>query len=252
MKKIIIVTMLTLCMSLMSVCVSVAESFPVLMYHNVCEDEALVQRDETVHITVSRLAEHFTALKGAGYNPISLEEYYLYRTKGAKLPDKPVLITFDDGYISNYTIAYPMLREYGFKAVIFVIASRMGADNIEFPHFSWAQAREMESSGIVEIESHSFTHPDFSLLSYTQTVMEMRLAKFAIESNLGKECRFFAYPYGRMNMSSTAVGKAAGYDIILVGRDINADTANENLYELPRYSVRGSWTAERLLDLISE
>ncbi len=252
MKKIIFITMLTLCMSFVSLVSDASESFPVLMYHNVCDDESLVLKDETVHITRQRLAEHFTALKNAGYNSISLEDYYLYRTKGAKLPENPVLITFDDGYISNYTIAYPMLRQYGFKAVIFVIASRMGADNIEFPHFSWAEAREMEESGIVEIESHSFTHPDFSRLSYTQTVVEMRLAKYAIEANLGKKCRFFAYPYGKLNMSSTAVGKAAGYDIILVGRDVNADTDNENLYELPRYSIRGSWTAEKLLDLISE
>lgn len=252
MRKIIFITMLTLCMSLVSICSYASESFPVLMYHNVCDDEALVQKDETVHITRQRLAEHFTALKNAGYNAISLEDYYLYRTKGTELPEKPVLISFDDGYISNYTVAYPMLRDYGFKAVIFVIASRMGADNIEFPHFSWAQAREMENSGLVEIESHSFTHPDFSKLTYTQTVVEMRLAKFAIEANLGKECRFFAYPYGKMNMSSTAVAKAAGYDAVLVGRDINADTDDENLYELPRYSVRGSWTAEKLMNLIAE
>lgn len=250
MKKLIFNAILTLCMCFVTVCACASESFPVLMYHNVCDDESLVERDETVHITKERLAEHFTALKEAGYNTISLEEYYLYRTKGEKLPDNPVLITFDDGYISNYTIAYPMLRDYGYKAVIFVIASRMGADNIEFPHFSWAQAREMERSGLIEIESHSFTHPDFFNLSYTETVSEMRLAKYAIESNLGKKCRFFAYPYGKMNMASTAVGKAAGYDMIFVGGDINADTANENLYELPRYSIRGSWTAEKLLDLI--
>ena len=194
-----------------------AGRFPVLMYHNVTKDQSLVARDDTVHITPYTLEEHLKALADAGYNAVSMEEYYMYRTEGTALPKNPVLITFDDGYVGNYEYAYPLLKKYNTKAVIFVITSRVGARYTEFPHFSWIQAREMEKSGLVEIESHSYSHPDFSDLTYDETVLEMRLARYQIETNMNKKCRFFAYPYGKTSGVSTFVAQNAGYDMVLVG-----------------------------------
>lgn len=227
-----------------------AGKFPVLMYHNVTKNPMLVAHDDTVHITAGMLEEHFKALSDAGYNAISLEDYYLYRKGEKELPSNPVLITFDDGYTSNYEYAYPLFKKYNMKAVIFVITSRMGATYTEFPHFSWTQAREMENSGLVEIESHSFSHPDFSTLNYAETVLELRLAKYSIEKNLNKKCRFFAYPYGQMNAFSTNVAANAGYSMVCVGREKSADLSEENLFEIPRYTVRGSYSGKDLIELI--
>lgn len=250
MKNKIFSIILAFLLTFFSMTTYAADKLPVLMYHNVTEDVSLAHTSPDVHITPQTLEEHFAYLKSAGYNTISAEEYLSYRQNGTPLPENPVIITFDDGYISNYEIAYPLLKKYNFKAVIFVIASRMGASNVEFPHFSWEEAREMEQSGLVEIESHSYTHPDFSTLTYAQTVLEMRLARYAIEMNLNKKCRFFAYPYGKMNFSSTDVAKAAGYDIVFVGREKNADLANENLYELPRHIAKGTYTGEDIINMI--
>lgn len=250
MKKIILSLLLTVLILHPALASYAQDTLPILMYHNVTTDYSLIEKDPDVHITASDLEEHLVALISAGYNTISLEDYYSYRRGEKNLPKNPVIITFDDGYISNYELAYPLFQKYNLKATIFVIASRMGAHNVEFPHFSWEEAREMEKSGLIEIESHSFTHPDFSTLSYAQTVVEMRLARFAIEANLGKKCRFFAYPYGKMNMSSTAVAKAAGYEMVFVGRDKNADISNENLFELPRYTIKGTHSGEDIINLI--
>jgi len=250
MKRIFSLLLVTLLMTFTSLGVYAKDTFPIIMYHNVTNDPELVKKDDTVHITADTLESHFIALKNAGYNAISMNDYYLYRTQGKTLAPNPVLITFDDGYISNYEIAYPMLQEHKLKATIFVIASRMGADNVEFHHFTWDQAREMDKSGFVEIESHTFTHPDFSKINYSQSVVEMRLSKFAIETNLGRPCRFFAYPYGKMNQWSTLVANKAGYKMVCVGRDVNASLLDENPYELPRYTVRGTWSGEELIDII--
>ena len=250
MKKIII--SLILIFLFVSPSVYAQSEFPVLMYHNVTFDTTLVESDPDVHITPDTLDEHFKYLKLYGYNPISLKEYFSYRQNGTALPENPVIITFDDGYISNYEVAYPLLKKYNYKAVIFVITSRMGDHNVKFPHFSWEEAREMEKSGLVEIESHSHTHPDFSLLNFSQTVLEMRLARYSIETNLNKKCRFFAYPYGKMNFSSSDIAKAAGYNMVFVGRNKNADLQNENLYELPRYTVKGTYSGEDIINMIKK
>lgn len=250
MKKIII--SLILIFLFISPSVYAQSEFPVLMYHNVTFDTTLVESDPDVHITPDTLDEHFKYLKLYGYNPISLKEYFSYRQNGTALPENPVIITFDDGYISNYEVAYPLLKKYNYKAVIFVITSRMGDYNVRFPHFSWEEAREMEKSGLVEIESHSHTHPDFSLLNFLQTVLEMRLARYSIETNLNKKCRFFAYPYGKMNFSSSDIAKAAGYNMVFVGRNKNADLQNENLYELPRYTVKGTYSGEDIINMIKK
>ena len=228
-----------------------AGKFPVLMYHNVTTDKSLVANDDTLHITPDTLEEHLIALSDAGYTPVSFEEYYLYRMAGADLPENPILITFDDGYSGNYDYAYPLLKKYNTKAVIFVITSRMGARYTEFPHFSWDEAREMEDSGFVEIERHSYSHPDFSSLTYAETVLEMRLAKYQIETNMNKKCRFFAYPYGKINPSSTLVAQKAGYSMVLVGREKSGDLSEENVFEIPRFTVRGTYSGDDLVELIS-
>ena len=126
----------------------------------------------------------------------------------------------------------------------------MGANYTDFPHFSWADAREMEDSGLIEIESHSYSHPDFSGLTYGETVLEMRLARYQLETNMNKKCRFFAYPYGKTNVSSTFVAQNAGYSMVLVGREKCSDLSEENIYEIPRYTVRGTYSGEELIKLI--
>lgn len=82
--------------------------------------------------------------------------------KGEALPEKPVVITFDDGYQSNYEYAYPILKKYGMKATIFVIGSSVGKDEYKdtglpmLPHFGVSEAREMENSGLISIQSHTY------------------------------------------------------------------------------------------------
>jgi len=233
-----------------SVSVYAENKLPILMYHNITEDASLIEDASSVQITPEVFEEHIVALKEAGYTSISLKEYYDHCTNGVTLPEKPVIITFDDGYISNYKYAYPILKNHGQKAVIFVITSRMGATDVDFHHFTWEEAAEMENSGYIEIESHSHNHPDFSVLSNFKTILEMRVAKYLIETNLKKECKFFAYPYGKINSLSSSVAKLAGYHMAFVGGDEAAGADIVNSYEVPRYTVHGTYSGEELISLI--
>ena len=134
-----------------------AVQVPILLYHNFVEDS----EGSPYSVPISRLEDHLLALRDAGYETVSLEDLSRYVNEGAPLPDKPVVITFDDGYLSNYTLAYPLLQKYQMKATIFVIGKSIGWDTYVdgqpmTPHFTLEQAQEMEASGLVSIHSHGY------------------------------------------------------------------------------------------------
>ena len=97
---------------------------PILMYHNITDDYP----EETVgaNITPERFERHIKTILDYGYNPIKLTEYYAYLTGNGTLPENPIIITFDDGYLSNYEIAYPLLKKYNIPASIFIVTSTVG------------------------------------------------------------------------------------------------------------------------------
>ena len=133
---------------------------PVLMYHHVVE-EAGGELGDTV-ITAATLERHLAALAGAGYHTISIQDMVDYVYHGGELPENPVLLTFDDGYYSNYEVAMPLLEKYGMEGVVFAIGTSVGHTQYKdtqydiTPHFGWDEAREMVASGILDIQSHTY------------------------------------------------------------------------------------------------
>lgn len=129
----------------------------VLMYHNI---DPKIQNDMTVSPETFR--EHMKALCDAGYHAVTTAQVRRYIEKGEELPENPVLITFDDGYLSNYTYAYPILKEYGMHGVIFAVGSSFGKDTYKdtnekiYPHFGQKELAEMERSGVMEVQSHTY------------------------------------------------------------------------------------------------
>lgn len=130
---------------------------PVLVYHHV---DAQGQGDSCIQ--TENFLSHLDALAQAGYTTVLPEELAAYVNGGAPLPEKPVCITFDDGYLSNYEIAYPALAQRGMKAAIFVIGVSVGKDTYKdtgkpmIPHFSYEQAKEMVDSGLISVQSHTY------------------------------------------------------------------------------------------------
>ena len=218
-----------------------------------------------------------TALKNAGYTGIFFQDLVDYTEKGKALPDKPVLITFDDGYLSNYLYAYPILQELQMKATISVIGCNVGktvdanTGKAIYPHFGWNEAREMYLSGMVDIQSHTYNmhksnadNPanrrgvlqkiDESDQDYAVTLSEdFQKEKQLIESNVGNNVIVFTYPFGEATGVSEKVLKQLGYkaSLVLGGRVSQINRLAGSLFKLNRI-IRGSnITSQDLLNMIS-
>lgn len=168
------------------------------------------------------------------FHAITPQEMYAALIEGAVLPENPVLITLDDGYLDNYTNAYPILKKYGLKATIFVITGFM--DRGQPGYFTWGQAAEMEASGLINIESHTVTHSSLTDLSEEQIEREIKTSKADIERRLGKQVDFLAYPTGTYNLHIAAIVKEAGYKGAFTVHYGNVDQAS-NLFALERVPV---------------
>ena len=133
---------------------------PVLMYHHFMDVDS---SDVDTIVTVKRFREQLLALKAAGYAPVDPFEIADHVENGTPLPDKPVLITMDDGYSSNLELAAPVLEECGMKATVFVIGATVGRTTypgsetvLDPPRFSWEQVRPWVEKGVLCVQSHTY------------------------------------------------------------------------------------------------
>jgi peptidoglycan/xylan/chitin deacetylase (PgdA/CDA1 family) len=175
---------------------------PVLMYHSIGVEEG-----NPIKMPAEQFDAEMKYIKDQGYTTLTMDELYNYFENSVPIPDKSVVITLDDGYVDNYTGAFPILKKYGLKATIFMITSAVDTN----PGFlTSAQLQEMEKYGI-EIESHTVTHPDLDTLSYSKQLSELTESKAALEKILGRTVEYVAYPTGKYNDDTLKAVKAAGY-----------------------------------------
>lgn len=198
----------------------------VLNYHKIDnKHHSLSVRPADFEAQLKYLSDH-------GYHSISPDELCEGLAGKGALPEKPVLITFDDGYKDNYANAFPLLKKYGFKATIFVVTSFLG----KYPqYFTWEQAREMEDYGI-SIESHTVTHRSMTDLSDEELRMELVESKKKAEDELGHSVDYIAYPTGTYNLHIAEMVKEAGYKAAFTIKYGNVDEAS-NIYALERVPV---------------
>ena len=139
--------------------------------------------------------------------PITPDELYAGLNGEIELPPKPVLITFDDGYIDNYTNAFPILKKYNLRATIFIIPAFTSV----YPNYmTWEQLKEMEANGIT-IESHTLTHPKLEELPDDEIRNELLNSKNMLEEQLGHPIEFLAYPTGTYNLHIAGIAQDLGY-----------------------------------------
>ena len=131
---------------------------PVLMYHKIGDD-----KDNDAVIREDLFREQMKFLKDNGYNPLTMDQLYDYGVNGAAVPEKPVVLTFDDGYADTYSIVYPIMKEYGFAATVFINPGDVGT------RLTWDQIREMHKNGIT-ISNHGFQHIEMGQLSEAKQI----------------------------------------------------------------------------------
>lgn len=182
---------------------SVPEGVSVLMYHMIGDEQgnAAIMTEANLRIQMNYLRDH-------GYHPITMQELYDYVTKGAPLPEKPVCITFDDGYLDSYTIVYPMMKEYGFPWTLFLITDDVGKP---YNRMTWDQLKEMANSHAVTIASHTLSHPKLhNLATRAEKEKEIVEANKALKYQLGIDNVWLAYPYGDYDDEVIDICKKAG------------------------------------------
>lgn len=192
------------------------DKIPVLLYHHFMEK--VPENLYGTTISPAEFEEQLKYLKENGYNSITFSELLEHRKDGKKLPPNPFILTIDDGYLSNYIYAYPLLKKYNTKAAIFIVAASAGKTPGIFPHFTWEQAREMEKSGLVEIQNHGLNHTDHAKMAKKDLIEDVEAAQALIDKNLGKRAlKVFAYPGGRYSTESRLILSKIGFNIQLTG-----------------------------------
>lgn len=198
----------------------------VLNYHKVANEH------KSLSVRLADFEQHMIWLKEYGFTSITPEELYAFVTEGAELPERPVLITFDDGYEDNYTNAYPIMKRYGFKGTIFVVTGFLG----KYPNYmTWAQAQELDRNGF-SIESHTATHKSMTEASDEQITKELVQSRETLKEKLGKDADFIAYPTGTYNLHIAQLVKEAGYKGAFTIKYDNVSRSS-NVYALERVPI---------------
>lgn len=177
-----------------------------LLYHHFTED---IPSQDQFYISVSKdkFEADIKTLLEEGYLPLSLENYYLNMYNKNK---KYFIITFDDGYLSNYEIAYPIIKKYNVYADIFINTDNIYMDH----HFKLDQAKEMEDSGLIKVYSHYPIHIDVRNVEATEYTNMLHKSIETLETVLDKKnFYFFAYPYGYYNEEKYHLTQEAGFKL---------------------------------------
>lgn len=203
---------------------------PVLNYHQVNDKYHTV-----LTMKPADFEEQMKYLHDHDYHSITLEQFDAYMQGEGDLPDRPVLITFDDGYVDNYEEAYPVMKKYGFRGTIFLVINLMDQKG----YLTWDQVKEMSADGM-EFASHTVSHKPLTSFDRAGARYELRASKAAIEQATGKPCAFIAFPEGMYNDMIMEETKNAGYRYgftIDTGRVYTWDDP----YDLDRIPIFEGW-----------
>jgi len=181
-----------------------ATGIPVLNYHQVEPKDG-----NPLTLWPEQFEAQMEYLAAEGYTTITIDEMMDALENSTSLPEKSVIITFDDGYADNYEYVYPILKKYGFKATIFLIYDFTNT----YPNYlTWDQVAEMKDSGLIHFESHTMTHANLAeLTSVDELRHEIADSHDLLSEKLGYDMHYIAYPGGRVNEEIERITSAAGY-----------------------------------------
>jgi biofilm PGA synthesis lipoprotein PgaB len=182
---------------------------PIIMYHDIT-----ATKDVSWDVTPEELERHFQALQEGGYTPITMDRMVNHLRTGAQLPEKPVLLTFDDNYVGQYKYAFPLLKKYNYPAVWSVHTRFVGTGG-QKPKATWNQLREMQKSGLITVASHTVNHLNMTTLSDAEIEREVTESKKVLEKELGISIDYFTYPEGDFTERAKDKIKDAGYKAAL-------------------------------------
>ncbi len=231
-------------------------AMPVIMYHHILESSKLLG---SYVITPTELENDFKWIQKEGYTPIVVADLLNYVYNDVPLPDKPIMITFDDGYESNYVYAYPLLQKYGYKAVINIFGrctdefTQTEDKHINYSHITWDEIQKMAESGVIEFQNHSYNMHSNSNGSrkgiqklYSEDAAAYRKAltndlgklQEEFKEHLGYAPTAFAYPFGYIEPAADSIIRDMGFQATFSCEEkIHYITKDpESLYKIKRFN----------------
>ncbi len=207
---------------------------PILMYHRIDRlRPSLPAITRSLTVAPSDFAAQMRWLRAHGFHAITQQQLFAALEQRKRLPAKPVVITFDDGYRDVLANAAPVLARLGMPATAYVITGRISGSDVSF--LSWAQLKALEKDG-VEIGSHTVSHAELPRLTDPAALQELIQSRLALERHLGHPVQWFAYPAGRFDERTETLVKQAGYVLAVTTRPGSAQSA-ATPFALHRYEV---------------
>ena len=230
-----------------------SDGVPVLLYHHILEDEDKSTdkwMGNNITIATSEFRRHMQMLKDGGYNVVTAAEVVAYVRGEILLPDKSLMLCFDDGYKSNTYYAAPILKEFGFQATMFAIMYFYEGNYQDYYDVDSLQHVTVEDlapfEGTLDQQCHTYAnHNHLPEQTYSQIYNDLILAQ-EVEFN-----EFFAYPYGDYNETVINAVKDAGFSAAFSTVERNAKPG-DNIYEIPRYTVLSPMKDSDYLKLIAK
>lgn len=208
-------------------------SLPILLYHHIEQNG----NDSRYYVSPTQFASQMDWLAQRGYHTITIAQSLDVLIRGGELPPKPIVITFDDGHESVYQNAFPIMREYGFRGVFYIVANRLGVDNFVDEN----ELSELINAGW-EIGSHSMTHADLTA-DHSIARREILDSRLKLEDLLGIKVVSFAYPYGKVDPYLATKVQDYGY-IGAVGLGPSKTHTWGSIFYLNRIEIYGSDTLD--------
>jgi peptidoglycan/xylan/chitin deacetylase (PgdA/CDA1 family) len=206
---------------------------PILMYHSLDDSGSVIS------VSPAAFTQHMRLLAARGFHCIRLDELIDAWNGRARLPPRPVVLTFDDGFANVLEVGLPVLREHGFRATVFAIPGLTGGSNEwpgqasgipRLPLLSWAELRRLVE-GELEVGAHTMSHPRLSELTADEAEREITESRATLEQRLGCPVRTFAYPFGIVGSTDDVVSQA--FDAAC-GTRLGTARSTDERHELPR------------------
>jgi peptidoglycan/xylan/chitin deacetylase (PgdA/CDA1 family) len=217
------------------------KGIPIVMYHSIG-----FEKGNTARVTKENFKEQMKYLKDNGYVTLTLNEAYDFFIDNKLVPEKSIVLTFDDGYVDNYVEALPILKEFEFKATIFVITNLV--DKVP-DYMNSKQLKEMQDNGI-DIESHTANHEHLKELTYEKQVKTLQDSKDSLEKILNKEIQYLAYPFGEYSKETLKAVSQVGYKMAIT-TDGRWSDKSDGILTLDRVFISGSASLDVFIERIT-
>lgn len=223
---------------------------PIVLYHSV-----MVNGDR-YSVTPAEFENDLKYFIKSGYTSVTMSDLIEFVYNDVSLPQKPIVISMDDGFYNNYKYAYPLLKKYNTKAVLSIVGkysdnfTRIKSENLSYSHVTWDQVREMSESGLIEIQNHTYNLHESnkgrigtkkkkseSIADYEEVLRDdIGKLQEKITETIGFTPNTFTYPYGAVSKESVDILKSMGFKATLeTCGGVNVITKDpDSLFELKR------------------